>query len=894
MNTLFRRTLIASIAVLLGLCSIFVVRSLAQSGDTSTPWSNAVNISKSGAGSQPIIAAASDGTLHVIWWDTTEGEQYARTTAISNTAWTQPVTIPAIVGSRKVDAVTGKTNLTAPRAARLIATTNGSLHALWIDDKEQLLDIVSDGTSWGKDGAPLAASASAFDAAADITGALHLAYVVSANTPDTPAGIYYRVNSGAGWSAPSLVSSSQYFRSAQPNDIHLTVAGGGAGDAIVAWDDPQTGQSRYAWTADEGSTWKESQIVTDTVVGHASQVRAALAPNGTWLLIWRESGTGGCGFLQQQSSNGGQEWSKPVKILSDLTRCTESWTFAYGNDGRLWLIGRPTSSAEAATTNAVTIAAWDGAAWSPPMDARVTVYDPQTARATTMNCTGATVTGPAAGIVGCDTNNDIWAARSTLDLKHFITALKPVWAPLDFISSGSEVYDLPALAVDKQGSLYALWSQATGANNYDTALFGAIQTNERWSRSTLLIHPSANTNGSHIARQPAMAMDTQSKIHVVWSSGPENPVAYSWVFARDYSGATGWAEPIALPATVTASSFPKITIDSSGNHLYVIYAKPFNEQRGIYLARSIDGGSTWLTPTVVFDAAAAKWDSVDKPQIALDETANVLHAVWLRSTLPGSLNAGAIYYARSSDQGQTWSAPEKIAEGAVDWPQISLASPNEAHIAWVQTSPQAVANSHAPNMVWNAYSTDGGERWSSAASVPGLGEVSGPIGLSSDGAGHLYLAAVGESAGGESVLLISQWMGQSWGTEQTTALGQPAASDNAAVVSIAPVLGRLSVLLRLWTLGLDNQGQFAIAATAREVEPVAVTPLPTFTPVPTSTPGPTATPRSTLTPRPQLSGAEQQPVNSTQGPPPLVLGGVLAAIIVIIVSVRWGIKARRH
>ena len=246
MDRRFLRIVVAGTAALLGLCSLLAVRILAQSGDT--PWGTVVNLSRSGAASRPAIAAAPDGTLHVLWWDAAEGEQYARTTNVSDTTWTQPEAIPAIFGLSKVDIETGRTKLTPPRAARLIAPASGGLHAMWIDDKDQLLDISSDGTSWRRVSTQLADSALAFNVAADSGGTLHLAYVRPMNTPKAPAGIYYRANAGTGWSSSSLVYSSQYFRSAKPGDVDLNVAGDNAGHAIVTWGDPQTHQSTYAWT----------------------------------------------------------------------------------------------------------------------------------------------------------------------------------------------------------------------------------------------------------------------------------------------------------------------------------------------------------------------------------------------------------------------------------------------------------------------------------------------------------------------------------------------------------------------------------------------------------------------------------------------------------------------
>ena len=306
-----------------------------------------------------------------------------------------------------------------------MAAAAGGVHALWIDAKDQLLDLASEGTSWGAEGTPLAESALEFDAAPDVSGALHLAYVRPINASQFPAGIYYRVNTGAGWSSPSLVYSSEYFRSAKPGDVHPSITGDNAGRALVTWSDPHSGQSMYARTADSGTNWSAPQVITATA-GPALQARVAAAPDGKWLLIWRDSGAGGCGFIQRQSTDGGETWGAPEKVLSDITRCSESWSFAQGSDGRLWITGRSVTPEEIASANAATIAAWDGAAWSKPTDLTLHYYDPVTARTVTLNCIAAAVAGSTMGGVGCDSNGDIWAARSAVDLKHLIEAVKPV------------------------------------------------------------------------------------------------------------------------------------------------------------------------------------------------------------------------------------------------------------------------------------------------------------------------------------------------------------------------------------------------------------------------------------------------------------------------------------
>src|SRR5512135_767095 len=101
--------LVSSLVIALGIG--LAARSLAQAADG--PWTIPSNVSKSGAASQPVIAAAPNGTLHVLWWDPLEGEQYAHTTGVTSTTWTNPVAVEPIVGKREVNQQTNKVTLTA-------------------------------------------------------------------------------------------------------------------------------------------------------------------------------------------------------------------------------------------------------------------------------------------------------------------------------------------------------------------------------------------------------------------------------------------------------------------------------------------------------------------------------------------------------------------------------------------------------------------------------------------------------------------------------------------------------------------------------------------------------------------------------------------------------------
>jgi len=905
---IYSRHLVILVVFWLALSGAWAMRSLAQSSDV--PWTTPVNISRSGAASQPVVVAAPDGMLHTLWWDAVGGEQYARTTNVTGTAWSQPVAVSQIVGERQVvtNTQTGKVRvtLTAPREVRLVSDARSNIHAIWYDVDNQLLGLQIQGA--GRNNATVLSDAALnMDVTADMSGTLHLAYVQPTDSQDSPAGVYYRATTfGAGWSAPTLVYTSTYFRTAKPERVHVSVAGDELGRVLVAWDDLPLGRSLYARSADSGRTWSASQTVMGGSASRAVQAHVVSAPDGTFLMFWQDASVGGsCGLSQNRSTDGGETWSAPERVLTDLSRCPARWYFTRGDNNWLWLVGEPPSDGSSAQNNSVTLAAWDGKNWSKPVEVSLSFRDATTGSSVSLGRLEMAVVGSNAGIVGCDAIGDVWAARNAVGLEQLMPALKPVWGVPEVLSDekGQSVSDLPALATDDQGKMYAMWSQSANEGQPGVALYAAVWDGNRWSRAAQVLRSPgasgmlAGDRPAGKAEQPALVENGQ-KLHAVWSGGTSGEIFYSWTYARDVTSAQGWAEPVTLPAVTSASSWPDMLADPRGSVLHVIYAVPYNEKRGIYYVRSNDNGSKWLAPVMVFDAVAAQWSGADKPRLALDAKANVLHAVWLRAPLPGGAGTLAVVYARSTDGGQTWSAPVQVAEGAVDWPRVAVGGVGQVYLAWNQARTRigGVASQQSAE-VWGQFSPDGGLRWSEAARVRGL-EVSGPVGIASDGVGGLALVGVGPGATGESVLLYSRWNGSAWGEPETFGLGQTATWGNAAVAAMVPSMGKLSVVLREFLRQADGTEQFGAVAMERDVPVVSPAgPAPTFTPLPTFTPTITPTPRPTATPAPQVNLAgPAQPAErgSLKSQMPLVLGGALVVVVVLAVVVGRIVWAARR
>jgi hypothetical protein len=869
------------IALLAVIGSSWLIR-LAQAQTTDATWLPPANLSNSGAASQPTIVTAPDGVLHALWWDATLGTLYAHTKSASDPTWTPPTAMPDIVGRRIVDPQTDIVTIVTPREMRLFADAAGNVYAFWYDYNDQLYSMLNAGNGWSQP-AVVAEKALSFDTISDPSGRMQLAYIRPSDAGGSPAGIYYRSASDGNWGSARLVSSSAYYRTLKPEQVHVSVAGDEAGNVLVAWDEPPLEQGMFARSTDRGETWSGPQAVVDAVVGQARHAHVASGLGNELLLLWQDAGASGCGMTQRRSSDGGQTWTAPEVVLSTLARCDAAWSFAKDQAGRLWLISRAASPA----TNTITAAVWDGAAWSEPRDVNFAFFDDRTQLSTNLGCLSLSIAGEAAGLIGCDAGGDVRATRNAIALDQWLPSLKRVWAQPQVLSAQSSAVapdGIPDVIADTQGNVYAVWNQAT-SDGLGTDLYSAAWRDGRWS-GTARLSPSGtsdteNTGATvHQANQPAMAIDNRDRVHVVWSGGTAGEIFHSWAYARDLGGGQRWNEATRVSPPSMLGQSPDIVADPRDNDLYVLYTLPFNEQRGVYLSTSTDAGQSWQTPVKVFDAAAAGWDSAAGARLALDAENNLLHAVWLRRALPGQTQPQEVYYASSRDGGKTWTAPLKLAEGMVTGAQVIVPARGQVYLAWCQTD--AIGPS-----VRGQFSPDGGQRWTAPAQINQFEQVSCPVSLATDGLGQMYLAGMRGGAGNESVLLTARWNGQAWTAPETDRLGQRTHPDNVAAIALVPQADRLSALIKLWSQQATATDHFEIVATDRQVPAVGVLqPAPTFTPLPTPTVSVMATIVPTPTPKPQLNDRALKPPVTNSGPPPLVLGGVLAAIIVVIVVAR--------
>ena len=878
--------------VLLRLVGLSVIgvgsRVLAQPGgealrqDSGQVWSEPVNLSHSGAASEPVVVAGPDGTLQVFWWDQFDGLTTARW---DGEVWSAAVASPILIPQEVRGGSTPVPPVPIGAMPLLTADAGGQAHAFWLGEPDEETgtrplmhsQLTIGGTRWSTSRA-VAESALVWHMTSDPEGVLHLVYVRPQHSDVFPAGVYYTrsVNGGATWGDPQILYSTLYFRLLSAEEAHVHVAAGGEGQVYVTWDDPLLETAFYARSTDGGLTWEESQAVGDPEEG-AKRARVVVGQEGDALLLWEAiRAAGSCALYQQHADDGGA----PQRILEELDRCPEEVRFLRTANGQVLLV----------TSNGggdLTLAAWDGSVdqWSEPKRLGFSFEDPELERQVYLGSLRATLAGEALAVVGQGQDGDVWFLESQVGALEWAFAPPSPWSgPVD-LSQSEGLPGLPAVATDAEGQVHILWSEATGEGLPGKGLHYAGYNGTRWTQPAEVLRSPEGK-----AEQPALVV-VGDRLHAVWSGGAGGEVFYSRAYVRDAYALDGWSEPQAVPAPGDVGSAPVIVADLVGT-LHVVYAVPLNEGRGIYYTRSDDGGETlrqgsgqaWSEAQVVFDAAAAGWAMVNHPSLAVDER-GTLHVAWVRAPLPGNGLSEGIYYARSTDAGQTWSEPVGVAEGVYDWPQVAATLTGQVHLLWGEAD---------GNRTWyHRWSVDGGAGWTRPERVGRFAGVPGPVGLVGDGAGTLHLVGVGEDDAGEPALLYTTWDGSAalttggerWGELETFRLGP--GSGRGVAVALDAALGRLDVTFRGEAESEEGEVQVDVLYASRAVPAVEVTPVPLFTSQPTATPTPRPTPTATPTPRPAVNTEAPPPAppSLSLGPvnlPLVSLGGLLLAALIVV------------
>lgn len=926
--------------------AIFILISIAGGGiiqpaqaQSALPdWSQPVNLSLSLAASQPRIVGSPAGVLQVFWIDRFDG---LVTSVFSGNSWSNPEFAPLITDSLTSQA----SKLTMPY---LIGDANGQVHAFWQESKNDPANpsfslytlyhstMPIGSTTWS---APqqVAEDAVIFNVTAPPSGGVTLGYIRRVNNAVAPYGVFVRKLSSTSntWSSATLVHRSIYYRLLNPGDITLSVADDGVRNVLVAWEDPYLRTSLSAFSKDGGNEWSLPTPVGDSEL-NPQDPRVTAIP-GAALAIWETTSLGRCALYQQQLSTSSlilpstptpaspeqpgstlptptlqddlssigtplpptltpspvqpaPGWGTPQPIFPNLQSCPtgdQFWPKPKINQ-IFWLWGVGSSNLSLTTFNVAKNE------WSLPINFSISFQNPANQEQVSLGDLHATLDSPAIAVTGIDANGDVWVTISQSPTIEFAFAPPPPWTNAQRVSDPAEPASDPALAVDEKGRVHLVWVQPVGIGELGASInYGTwdstTPTSDQMLLSTTTLYPS---NPNELARQPALLSDPQaSLLHMVWSGGEDGDILYSRVGAEQADSPGDWLPAQALSVTSFAA-WPQVGIDAQG-HLSVVYIVPFNEDRGVYLARSENRGESWSLAEKIFGNTVTGAQSIDHPALAVSPEGD-LHLAWVEKSPAGSSMPMGIFYSASRDGGKTWSDPAVAAGPGYDWPRLVMAN-GKLHLFYGQ-----IVDRERQGELWHRQLEDpsgldpaaGSENnWMPAERIPGWQNVSLPYGVAVEGLAPsetLHLVGVNPVSGNIS---YSTWIDNTWSQPENYTPTDAQAPGNGLQAATRPQGGHLAVAWLVQDEPLTDHPN-ALYFAARKISTSDVPLLPTLAPTPT--PYQVVTPTETvvvLTPTPNLN---QVPAPTDTGMSPLIFSGVLAVLAVVGLIVWRSTSERRR
>ena len=865
------------------MASIAPSRAFAQSGDD--PWSDPINLSRSGFVFNPGLVIDSTGIGHAVWQDDLGNYMYSR---FDGEQWSAPIKtnlnqvlrLPAPGESQGAQAARSDN----PKPL-FLASPGDYIYAFWISEDGRLFisKVVNDNFEKSNfwDGARvIAPSVTAFAVTLDARGELHVVYQSSPEDTTNPVGIYYRrsKSNGSSWGPAVRIYESPYLRTLTENEASLSIVTAETEDVpriYVAWDNRPRKQVFLSQSGDGGDHWEEPVLVAgpapDTSLDGPFDIRVG-AHGDSVVLVWQNGRPGiACSQISESSHDGGVTWSDQQVLMDNLLGCEQSNNFLAGpvNDPKSGLYFLTE------TKNQTFLSIWDGRQWSQPQVQPILARfkEPEIYTEVIYGCHRPAMIGERLYVLGCDRGEggDVWV--TSRDLASSTSGLQPpVWSDVLPVNSGSYKVDSVSLVTTDDGLIHSFLSQPQ-----DPAIYYTNWNGESWTRITSVVDLPEG-----VAGWPAIAAGPGDELFLVV---PNN--LGQLFFSRTISGASvmssNWSTPTELELGHTGKIGAVDVARNASGTIYVAYSIPVNQERGVYFVVSKDEGATWSAPLQLFDGTAAGFDFVGAPSL-LATADGSLHVVWDVQSVQGdgSPEAVSLYYARSEDGGHIFDPAELILDESVAWRDLVTDSKGNLHLLW---QPQGTLTT-----VWDQVSMDGGHTWQYPNGLAVTGRL---VTVTSDPAGELHLLDIDPAALGHW-----RWEGNGWKPDVSLSIPVSAQLENSAELLAAAVnkQGKMMVfyteptsvgngqerVLLYSTRSIDLpriQPQTQNAATKTQVAPTTSP----NTPAPENTEIAVGTPQSEPTSTPVLTdndaGGRISPFTIALVPVALLLLGVLGVMI---------------
>lgn len=447
----------------------------------------------------------------------------------------------------------------------------------------------------------------------------------------------------------------------------------------------------------------------------------------------------------------------------------------------------------------------------------------------------------------------------------------PVWSEPINLSNSVESSDNPAIVADQYGYVHVFWSEEVGGRPLgpnDQHRPGNTIFYRRWDGTAwtapldILFVPDES-----IAEFVAVSVDARNELHAVWTG--QTSIYYSHAPAAQADSARNWITPIVVATDSARSQWESdVLVDSLGD-VHVFYATRSSDP-GVYQTISRDDGASWEVATRIslpLDTLEQGFANVR----AFMDPAGRLHLVWQTYQEEGF--GQAVYYARSTDSGDTWSVPVQLGyrdpgDFEASYPYLATVSDSQLQLVYEDGNIRGR---------FQRISLDSGATWSEPFHI--IDEMEGVNGyviplVDRDGGMHLVInmRSLDQVVG----IYYARWQGNGW--SRAVPVDNKSPGSGSAHHAAATV--RLGNELHVVYNQLLGGEIWYVRGVVPDVTPaVAAVPPPAGMPQALSTPSPVPTVQTPEVTRTSVVARPAQVAPDAASAPPRLPPILIAALI---------------
>ena len=250
----------------------------------------------------------------------------------------------------------------------------------------------------------------------------------------------------------------------------------------------------------------------------------------------------------------------------------------------------------------------------------------------------------------------------------------------------------PTTVTDSRGYFYSTWSEKndyrggrpdwTGYDN-NPGIFYTYWNGDDWST------PVAISESDYMADNPAIAVDSDDNIYVVWqdsgwtAANPPNTVGAYWRIILRRKTQAGWQAPVSvsegLDGQNTHATWPVVAVDSTGTiHVAFSFEADFDTDPSwqIYYTKSSDQGASWTTPVIVGDGIE---DDILSLIVDINDNLHLVFETRLGSTL-------GVKYRRLASGSSVWDTVVPLGDSTLqthsEYARLAADNNGNVFVAW--------------------------------------------------------------------------------------------------------------------------------------------------------------------------------------------------------------------